>query len=154
MKLVEPFKSAQSFFFWKGGCSNDITQDGDRTYYKVVKKGFFFRKRVLLVWKQLSKKWKPSSHLIPPLSSAYEGVLIEIEDEKKKRLQLQKEDFSERNLSKEDRDWSREQALFIAEKAVQRNRRLHSDKERREALKNNNVDKVIDAFIHKNRTSI
>jgi hypothetical protein len=151
MKLVEPFKSAQHFFFWKGGCSNDIAQDGDRVYYKVVKKGIFFRKCVLMVWKLGLEKWKPSAHPEPPTRSAYDEVLIEVDDNQ--RLQLQKEAHSEKSLSKDDRDWNREQTIFIAKKAIQRNRRALSDRERQASLDNNNVDKVIDAFIRKNRES-
>jgi hypothetical protein len=150
MKLVEPFRSAQWFFFWKGGCADDITQDGDRTFYKAVKRGIFFKKRVLLVWKQELEKWKPSSHKKPPTRLAYEGMVIEIDD--KDRMQIQEDTLSEQNLSEDDRERAREQAFFVARKAViNRNRAAH-ERSRRESFKNNNTDKQIDAFIRKNRT--
>lgn len=149
MKVVEPFKSAQCYFFWKGGCADDITRDGDRTFYKRVKKGIFFKKQVLLVWKQEFKAWRPSSHKTPPVRLAYEGIILEIAD--KDRLQLQRDTRSEKNLSAEDREWNREQTLFVARKTVLSNARAAHDKNLKESLNNNNVDKILDGFIRRNK---
>ena len=74
MKLVEPFKSAQVFLFWaaQGSPHNDAgITTGNRIYYKKVKKGFFKKRVVLMVFADRARRAILDSSNVPRLIDGF-----------------------------------------------------------------------------------
>jgi len=153
VRLVEPFKSAQVFYFWKGPLSptgDGGVAEGSRTYYKKVKRGWFKKRIVLMVW-NTSGEWRKSAHPEAPAHLACGGIVIEFGKSKKERLQLQVEDAVEKRLDADDRAWSREQKLFVAKRAIARDKMVFTDRAKKMVLDNSTVPALIDGFISKHR---
>jgi len=149
-KLVEPFKSAQSYIFWEGFCAAVGIHDGDRVWYKLVKPRFFsFEKKVLYAWRPC-KGWCRSVFSQPPTHKAHNNEVIRID--KAQRETLQKEAEAEARLSPEDRTWEREQQAYVREAAAKRAKMGETDRQRNQFMKDNTTGKLLDDYIKRNRT--
>jgi len=116
-KLVEPYKSAECYIFWKGACHTPGISHDKRVWYKKVR-GILFWKKKLLTWHPIDEKWRASAHFTIPRDM---GEIIKIENSERKALQNQV--GIEQELSPEDLAWAREQQAFIRREAAKRKQR-------------------------------
>ena len=143
-KLIEPFKSAQTYIVWPDYLGH---ADGEKVWYKYVKTGGFFSFKLLYVWGK-KKEWGVSAHCKPPKHLAKQSKVFKIKN--KHRLKLQNLEI-QNDQTPEDIAWEQEQQEFIKQAALRRAKMAESDRERQKILDNNKTDKLLDAYLKKNR---